>query len=99
MSLTGSLADQASGLRTPAAATPVEAPGFAFDAAVVGLGYVGLPTALALHFAGLRVVGVDVSQARLDAIVAGDVDLIEADRGRLSAALLAPDSFALSDAP
>ena len=40
--------------------------------AVVGLGYVGLPTALSLADAGSVVVGVDLSPARLAAI--SDVD-------------------------
>ncbi len=31
--------------------------------AVVGLGYVGLPTAIALRNAGCRIVGIDVSRA------------------------------------
>jgi UDP-N-acetyl-D-glucosamine dehydrogenase len=44
--------------------------------AVVGLGYVGLPTAIALRQAGYRIVGIDVSQARLDAINAGEVQLL-----------------------
>jgi len=51
--------------------------------AVVGLGYVGLPTALALATSGAAVIGVDVSQGRIDSIRRGDVDLIEADRTRL----------------
>jgi len=51
--------------------------------AVVGLGYVGLPTALALADAGVGVVGVDVSSARLADIRTGDVDLVPADHERL----------------
>ncbi|MCW3009252.1 MAG: nucleotide sugar dehydrogenase [Solirubrobacterales bacterium] len=53
--------------------------------AVVGLGYVGLPTSLALNSAGLTVIGIDVSQRRLDAIAAADVDLLERDLVRLRA--------------
>jgi nucleotide sugar dehydrogenase len=55
--------------------------------AVVGLGYVGLPTALALHEAGLGVLGVDSSDRRLADIRAGAVDLLERDRARLTTAL------------
>jgi nucleotide sugar dehydrogenase len=55
--------------------------------AVVGLGYVGLPTALGLHAGGVRVIGIDHDPRRLAAIAAGDVDLIDADRHRLAAAL------------
>lgn len=44
--------------------------------AVVGLGYVGLPTALALERQGHSVIGIDVSDARLDAIRNGEVDTV-----------------------
>jgi len=64
-----------------------EFPAFEFDVAIVGLGYVGLPTALAFHAAGRRVVGVDVSAERLAAIRDERVDLLASDRGRLSLAL------------
>ncbi|WP_328914135.1 MULTISPECIES: nucleotide sugar dehydrogenase [unclassified Streptomyces] len=53
--------------------------------AVVGLGYVGLPTALALLAAGNEVIGLDVSARRLDDIRGGDVDLLPSDRERLAA--------------
>ncbi|MFD0431703.1 hypothetical protein ACFQ60_44435 [Streptomyces zhihengii] len=43
--------------------------------AVVGLGYVGLPTALALRAAGAAVTGIDISGSRLADIRRGDVDL------------------------
>ena len=55
--------------------------------AVLGLGYVGLPTSLALREAGFPVIGIDISERRLDAIRAGHVDLLDRDRPRLTAAL------------
>lgn len=55
--------------------------------AVVGLGYVGLPTALALHAAGAPVIGIDVSERRLLAIRSSDVDLPTTDVLRLEGAL------------
>ncbi|MEU9018385.1 nucleotide sugar dehydrogenase [Actinomadura sp. NPDC048394] len=58
----------------------------AYDVAVIGLGYVGLPTALAFHAAGLRVLGVDRDPGRLEAIRAGRVDLLDSDHRRLRAA-------------
>jgi UDP-N-acetyl-D-glucosamine dehydrogenase len=70
---------------------------FRYDVAVVGLGYVGLPTGLQLHAAGRRVVGVDISAQRLAAIRAQDVDLLESDRIRLSEALSDGWGFAVSD--
>lgn len=47
---------------------------FAHDrwtAGVVGLGYVGLPLLITASRAGLRVIGFDVAQARVDALAAG----------------------------
>ncbi|MFD0901371.1 nucleotide sugar dehydrogenase [Actinomadura sediminis] len=68
----------------PSAALPTEAP--AYDVAVIGLGYVGLPTALAFHARGLRVLGIDVDTGRLEDIRGGRVDLLRTDRERLRAA-------------
>jgi UDP-N-acetyl-D-glucosamine dehydrogenase len=55
--------------------------------AVVGLGYVGLPTSLALRSAGRRVLGVDISEQRLTAIRGRLCDLTDADQERLCGAL------------
>lgn len=46
-----------------------------WSAAVVGLGYAGLPTALALHGRCPRIIGIDVSEQRLAIIGAGCADL------------------------
>ena len=66
------------------AAAPIR---FSSDVAVVGLGYVGLPTALGLHDAGRAVLGVDVDPSRLEAISQGRVDILDSDRERLGVAL------------
>ncbi|MGH3658774.1 MAG: nucleotide sugar dehydrogenase, partial [Micromonosporaceae bacterium] len=50
---------------------------------IVGLGYVGLPTALALAEAGSSVIGCEVSDERLADIRSGAVDLLETDHARL----------------
>lgn len=55
--------------------------------AILGLGYVGLPTALALLEAGTDVVGIDLSSKRLAAIRSRRVDLSPLDHGRLAKAL------------
>lgn len=44
---------------------------------VIGLGYIGLPTAAVLAQAGKRVIGVDVSEATVDAVNAGTVPFVE----------------------
>ncbi|HEX2418891.1 MAG TPA: nucleotide sugar dehydrogenase [Micromonosporaceae bacterium] len=66
--------------------------------AVVGLGYVGLPTALALHSQGLSVVGVDISPDRIHAIRSGQVDLPDTQRGLLDNAVRG-DGFRLTTDP
>ncbi|MFK0168669.1 nucleotide sugar dehydrogenase [Streptomyces sp. NPDC090306] len=66
--------------------------------AVIGLGYVGLPTALSLHAAGHTVVGVDVSGRRLTDVSELRVDLAPAQRDLLVTALGRED-FRLSRDP
>jgi len=75
-----------------------ELPSFDFDVAIVGLGYVGLPTALAYHEAGSRVLALDISERRLDDIREGRVDLIPADAARLARSSRASD-FQLTGDP
>ncbi|PPG25876.1 nucleotide sugar dehydrogenase [Pseudoclavibacter sp. RFBG4] len=75
---------------------PTTQTSFDYDVAIVGLGYVGLPTALAYHAAGSRVLALDVSQRRLSTIRAQDADLLDGDRRRLATALQ-DDGFALTD--
>lgn len=71
---------------------------FDYDVAIVGLGYVGLPTALAFREAGYRVLGHDVSTRRLEVIRSEAADLLPDDRARLSRALHDP-AFALTAEP
>lgn len=55
------------------------------DVCVVGLGYVGLPTAALLAFSGLKVVGVDIRPRVLGALAKGETDLSEGGVRRLVA--------------
>lgn len=64
--------------------------------AVVGLGYVGLPTAIALRGAGCRIVGIDVSGPRLSAIRSGEAELLESEQRDLRRHL-ASDGFVLTN--
>ena len=57
--------------------------------AIVGLGYVGLPTAASLTAQGVTVIGVDINEARLNAIRSGDADVLAIDRRRTAEALSA----------
>lgn len=69
------------------------APATATTVAIVGLGYVGLPSLLAFDAAGLEVIGFDISQRRIDDIRTGAVDLIPADRARLDQLNAAPEDL------
>jgi UDP-N-acetyl-D-glucosamine dehydrogenase len=64
--------------------------------AVVGLGHAGLPSAITLRSAGLRVVGIDRSARRLSELRAGRSELVGAMRERLRAHLRDED-FVLTD--
>ncbi|MDR6639846.1 UDP-N-acetyl-D-mannosamine dehydrogenase [Paenarthrobacter nitroguajacolicus] len=72
--------------------------------AVIGLGYIGLPTAAILATNGMEVIGVDVSPSTVDAVNAGQVPFVEPDlavhvsgavsQGRLKATTLTPPAEA-----
>jgi UDP-N-acetyl-D-mannosaminuronic acid dehydrogenase len=49
--------------------------------AVIGLGYIGLPTAAVLATHGAQVIGVDVNIATVDAVNRGEVPFVEPDLG------------------
>lgn len=78
------------------------------DVCVVGLGYIGLPTAAVIARAGCRVRGVDVSQGVVDTINRGEIHIEEVDldglvhgvvaRGLLSASteVAAADVFVIA---
>ncbi len=78
------------------------------DVCVVGLGYIGLPTAAVVARAGCRVLGVDVSESVVETINRGEIHIEEVDldglvqgvvqRGLLSAstAMAAADVFIIA---
>src|ERR1700677_3690666 len=90
---------KASPIAAPVAVAPTVAPSAADTAhaivAVVGLGYVGLPTAIAMRNAGCRIVRIDISAARLRRIRAGEAELLESECEDLEKHL-AGDGFALT---
>lgn len=65
----------------------VVAPSAGLSVAIVGMGYVGLPTALSFHAAGADVVGVDISRRRIDDIERGWIDALPSDHQRLRRAM------------
>jgi UDP-N-acetyl-D-glucosamine dehydrogenase len=66
--------------------------------AVVGLGYVGLPTALSLLESGSRVIGLDSSLTRLDDIRSQNIDLLPIDAVRLHHQVESDDFWLTADA-
>jgi UDP-N-acetyl-D-mannosaminuronic acid dehydrogenase len=59
------------------------------DVCIVGLGYIGLPTAAIVARAGCRVRGIDVSQRVVDTINRGEIHIEEADLDGLVQAVVA----------
>lgn len=47
--------------------------------AILGLGYIGLPTAVALATRGIEVIGVDINEAIVEAVSLGKVPFVEPD--------------------
>lgn len=78
------------------------------EVAVIGLGYIGLPTAAILAANGIRVYGVDVNERNVSAVNNGEVPFVEPElgdfvsrgvsSGMLSASLAAPaaDAYILA---
>lgn len=72
--------------------------------AVIGMGYIGLPTAVAIATRGIDVVGVDINPATVAAVSRGEVPFVEPDlavgvsgavaMGRLTASLEVPEADA-----
>lgn len=72
----------------------------AYDVCVVGLGYVGLPTAAVLATRGMKVAGVDVRDDVVSTINAGQVHIVEPELDALvRAAVAAGDLRAMAKPP
>lgn len=52
---------------------------FSGRVAILGLGYIGLPTAVVLATRGIEVVGVDINEATVEAVSLGKVPFVEPD--------------------
>jgi UDP-N-acetyl-D-glucosamine dehydrogenase len=84
---------------TPAELIRADAHSTAADinVAVVGMGYVGLPTAIALGVAGHPVIGLDISDDRLRAIADGEAELLDHEQVQLADQLDASSLLLTSD--
>jgi UDP-N-acetyl-D-mannosaminuronic acid dehydrogenase len=81
-------------LRNAAAAAAVPAP--EHEVAIIGLGYIGLPTAAVLASFGWRVCGVDVSEKVVETVNAGGVHIEERDLDRLVGEAIASERLVAS---
>jgi UDP-N-acetyl-D-mannosaminuronic acid dehydrogenase len=63
---------------------------------VVGLGYIGLPTAAVIARSGMEVLGVDISQAVVDTINRGEIHIEEVDLDALVQAVVRDGSLRAS---
>jgi UDP-N-acetyl-D-mannosaminuronic acid dehydrogenase len=54
-------------------------PFYSGTVAVIGLGYIGLPTAVVLASRGVRVIGVDVNAVTVDRVARGEIPFFEPD--------------------
>lgn len=64
--------------------------------AVIGLGYIGLPTAAILASSGAHVTGVDIKQSTIDAVNAGDLPFVEPDLGTVLAGAVSQGNLTAS---
>ncbi|MEW1981550.1 UDP-N-acetyl-D-mannosamine dehydrogenase [Citricoccus sp. NPDC079358] len=64
--------------------------------AVIGLGYIGLPTAAVLARSGIRVHGVDVNQGTVEAVNAGRVPFVEPELGDVVAGAVSRGTLSAS---
>ena len=64
--------------------------------AVIGLGYIGLPTAAVLASAGVQVIGVDIKQSTVDAVNAGELPFVEPDLGTVLAGAVSQGTLTAS---
>ena len=67
----------------------VEHPSMPSTCCVLGLGYIGLPTAAVLSGAGYRVIGVDVNAEVVDTVNKGKIHIVEPDLDQAVAAAVA----------
>lgn len=66
---------------------------------VVGLGYIGLPTAAVLAASGCQVIGVDINRSAVDTINDGRIHIVEAGLGEMVAEVVAAGTLRATTAP
>src|SRR5258708_28656129 len=66
---------------------------------VVGLGYIGLPTAAVIASRGMRVVGVDVNERVVKTVASGAIHIAEPDLEGLVQKVVSSGSLKVATAP
>jgi len=66
---------------------------------VIGLGYIGLPTAAVLASRGIRVMGVDVNQRVVDALNKGEITIVEPDLDKVVHTAVTAGNLSATTAP
>ena len=66
---------------------------------VIGLGYIGLPTAAVLADAGCRVIGIDVNRRAIDTINEGKIHIVEPGLDEMVARVVREGRLRASDVP
>jgi UDP-N-acetyl-D-mannosaminuronic acid dehydrogenase len=67
--------------------------------AVVGLGYIGLPTAAILASSGWKVIGIDINQHAVDTINDGRIHIVEPGLAEIVAEMVADGQFRATTVP
>ena len=71
-------------------------PFYSGTVAVIGLGYIGLPTAVVLASRGVRVIGVDVNSATVERVARGEIPFFEPDLATSLSGAVALGNFTTS---
>jgi len=66
---------------------------------VIGLGYIGLPTAAVLASRGVRVLGIDINQRVVDALNKGEITIVEPDLDKVVQAAVSTGKLSASTTP
>ena len=66
---------------------------------VIGLGYIGLPTALLVAKSGLKVLGVDINQDIIDSLKSGKIPILEPGLSNLLKEVTISGKFKASTIP
>lgn len=69
------------------------------DVCVIGLGYIGLPTAVFLADAGLKVVGTDISEERLRKVASGKLPFVEPGLDTMLSEVVGTGALGVSSVP